>query len=476
MDLYQQIFFTTLAISFGILHLILFLYNYRLKSNLFFAIFLFLYALNIFFDYQASLSMTNEDVLMYLRIHRFVMPYNAVFALLFIYYAIDLKIPKHYWLIVSALAITGFFSVLEPIKNFDYVQVALMTVMVESVRIFVIALRNKKYAVWIIALGFLMLFLFSMYDLLLDLNLITPINNITNGYPFGFVCLIFSTSIYLARDFARTNQKILTQERQNKEMEISQRLLEAEDKRKAKELNDARDLQLSLLPQGVTQLRNYDICFDMRPASEVGGDYYDYNISENRVLSIVIGDATDHGMKAGMMVSIIKSLFLTHVNNTEIKDFLNNCSRTIKQMKLKNLYMALMLVKIKDRKLNISSAGIPPLLIYRKKTNLIEEYKIKGMPLGAFDSFPYETIETELDFGDTVLLMTDGLPELFNKDNQSFGYDRLKEVFLQNVNDPVNEIVNKLFLAGESWRADFKQNDDITLVAFKISEETESIN
>ena len=259
MDLYQQIFFTTLAISFGILHLILFLYNRSFKSNLFFAIFLFLYALNVFFDYQASLSTTPEDVLIYLRIHRFVMPYNGVFALLFIYYAIDVKIPKHYWFIVSALAITGFFSVLEPIKNFDYVQIALMAVMVESVRIFVISLRNKKYSAWIIAIGFLMLFLFSMYDLLLDLNLITPINNITNGYPIGFVCLIFSTSIYLARDFARANQKILTQERQNKEMEISQRLLEAEDKRKAKELNDARDLQLSLLPQCITQLRNYDI-------------------------------------------------------------------------------------------------------------------------------------------------------------------------------------------------------------------------
>ena len=42
---------------------------------------------------------------------------------------------------------------------------------------------------------------------------------------------------------------------------------------------------------------------------------------------------------------------------------------------------------------------------------MIEEYKMKGMPLGAFDAFPYKTIETELDFGDTVLLLSDGLPE-----------------------------------------------------------------
>ena len=122
MELYQQIFFTTLAVSFGILHLILFIYNKQIKSNLFFSIFLFLYALNIFFDYQASLSTTRELGFLFLRLHRSVMPYNSVFALLFTYYAFDLKIPNHFWIIVGALAITGFFAVLKPIDNFDYLQ------------------------------------------------------------------------------------------------------------------------------------------------------------------------------------------------------------------------------------------------------------------------------------------------------------------------------------------------------------------
>jgi serine phosphatase RsbU (regulator of sigma subunit) len=134
-----------------------------------------------------------------------------------------------------------------------------------------------------------------------------------------------------------------------------------------------------------------------------------------------------------------------------------------------------MLLKIKDHHLTVSSAGIPPLFIYRRKTNKIEEYKIKGMPLGALDSFPYETIETELDFGDTVLLMTDGLPELFDKNKQSFGNDKLKEIFIQNANEPVNEIINRLFLAGESWMKDSKQNDDITLVAFRLNEKSKSL-
>jgi len=475
MDLYQQIFFTTLAVSFGILHLILFIYNTQFKGNLFFAIFLFLYALSIFFDFQASLAGSTKEALFYLRFHRFVMPYNSVFALLFLYYAFEINIPKYFWLIAAGLAITGFFAVLEPIKNFDYVQIAQVMVIIEAIRIFMSALKNKKYDAWIIASGFALLFLFSMYDMLLDLNILEPINNIDNGYQFGFLFLILSASIYLARDFARVNRIILTKEREAREMEIAQKLLEAEDNRKAKELNEARSLQISLLPQCITKIKNIDICFDMRTAAEVGGDYYDYSVSEDGIISIVIGDATDHGMKAGMMVSIIKSLFLTHVNNTEIKEFLITCSRTIKKMKLKNLYMSLMLVKINNRKLTASSAGIPPLFIYRQNKNMIEEYKIKGMPLGALDSFPYETIETELNYGDTVLLMTDGLPELFNKNKESFDYERMKEVFLQNAHKSVNEIVNNLFLAGEEWLTDHKQNDDITFVAFRLNEDAKNI-
>ena len=471
MELYQQIFFTTLALSFGILHLILYVFNKEFKSNLIFAGFLFLFALSIFVDFQASLSDTREISLIYLRLHRAVMPYPSVLILLFTYYAFNFKIPKQFWYIIVGVAISGFLAVLEPDQNFIYLEIALIIVNLETIRVFVKALKNKKNDALIIITGFLILILFSLYDLFMDFDLLDPIYNINNGYPFGFFFLIIFSSIYLARDFARTNKLILTHEREAKEMEISQKLLEAEDKRKAKELNEARDLQLSLLPQCVTNINNFDICFDMRTASEVGGDYYDYDISENGDISIVIGDATDHGMKAGMMVSIIKSLFLTNVNNMGITDFLNNCSRTIKQMKLKNLYMSLMLLKLSGNKLTLSSAGIPPLLIYRKKTNVVEEFKIKGMPLGALNSFPYESKETELDIGDTVLLMTDGLPELFNKEKQSFGYDRVKEVFLQYANEPVTDIVKHLITAGEEWRVEHKQNDDITLVAFRLKNE-----
>ncbi|MCP5063055.1 MAG: serine/threonine-protein phosphatase, partial [Ignavibacteriae bacterium] len=113
------------------------------------------------------------------------------------------------------------------------------------------------------------------------------------------------------------------------------------------------------------------------------------------------------------------------------------------------------------------SAGIPPFLVYRKKTKMIEAIKTKGMPLGAVNNFPYQTIETELEVGDTVLLMTDGLIELFNSEKVQFSEDRIKEIFQSNAHLPVTQIIDKLFSAGEEWIDGVNQNDDITLVAFR---------
>lgn len=467
MILYFQIFFTTLAVSFGILHLILFFYNRQLKSNLFFAIFLFLYALNIFFDYQASLASDYETALLYLRFHRAVMPYNPLFALLFFYSAFNLKIPKHFWIIVFVFVVTGFLAVLEPVSNFEYIQVAQVLILIESLRVFNLIFKLKKPDAWLIAAGFSLLFLFSMYDLFMDLNFIDPIYDINNGYPFGFVCLMICSSVYLAKNFARANKSILEHELKAKEDEISRIILEEEDRRKTIELEEARALQLSMLPQCNSELNGYNICFDMRPASEVGGDYYDYHIADDGTMTLAIGDATDHGMRAGMMVAIIKSLFLTHISNTDIISFFNKCTQTIKQMKFTKLYMALMILKIKGTKITASSAGMPKILIHRCKTNFVDEYTIKGMPLGAFDEFPYQTIEIDIEPGDTVLLMSDGLAELFNDSHELFDYQRIKGTLKANASLSANRIVNKLFEAGDNWRMGNPQNDDITFIVFK---------
>jgi serine phosphatase RsbU (regulator of sigma subunit) len=460
--------FATLAVAFGLLHLILFLFSPRSKSNLYFAIFVFLYAANIFFDYQNFISMLADYDILYLRLHRAVMPYNSIFALLFLYSLFEEKIPKQFWIISLAIVITGALSVIEPIQYFSFVQYALIAVAIETARIIILSVKNKKEGARIIALGFIFLFIFSSYDLLIDLGVMSPINNINNGYPFGFVGLIISISVYLASDFAKTTERMVAQERRAKELEIEQRLLEAEDARKTRELEEARQLQLSMLPICNNDIAGIDICFHMDTATEVGGDYYDYNLASDETLTVVIGDATGHGTKAGTMVSIIKSLFISDTSNEVLPEFFKKCSQTIKQMKLGNLFMGLQIMKYKNHRMVVSSAGMPPIYIYRSTTDEVEEIIIKSMPLGGPSLKNYETKEVEINKGDVLLLMSDGYPELFNEKDEMFGYLRAKEAFKESALKSADEISVDLTIIGKNWRGERPQEDDITFVVMKI--------
>jgi len=464
-----QMFFMALPLAFGLLHLILFLFSPHLKENLYYAIFLFFYAAGTFFNYQIFLT---EELLIQqllnLRIHRALMLLGNIFKLRFMYSLFYKTLPKRFWIFSLGMVVSGLFAVYNPVGNFNYFLVMVVVLNVEILRVIIEAVSKKKDGAWIIAVGFIIIFIFSSYDLLLNFNLITPVYNMRNAYFFGSIGLFIVMSIYLARNFARANERILEQERAAKEKEIGRRLLEAENERKTQELEEARQLQLSMLPKCERELAGLEMCFEMKTATEVGGDYYDYLLADDGTLTVAIGDATGHGMKAGTMVATIKGLFSDLSTDMEITEFFNKCTEIIKRMNLGNLYMGMTLVRIKDRKMTASAAGMTPLFIYRYKTAAIEEITLKGMPLGAHRGFKYQTAETGLSPGDVILLMSDGFPELFNEKGEMLDYPAVIKNFKEAVHFTPDEIAAHLMSAGEKWRGERPQDDDITFVILKV--------
>lgn len=245
---------------------------------------------------------------------------------------------------------------------------------------------------------------------------------------------------------------------------------EAENRRKTQELEEARKLQLSMLPEKVPDQANLDIAVYMKTAQEVGGDYYDFYETGDGSLIVAIGDATGHGLKAGHMVSIMKGIFLSGdlTHRLDINAFFNKSTRTIKQMQLDNLFMALTLVKIKDNRAIISSAGMPPVYILREEGLAVEEVLLKAPPIGAFNDFVYPGKEVTLAKGDTILLLSDGLPELFDKKGRMFGYSRFRELIKTLSGEKPERIIEQLVGAAEAWLSGKDQDDDITYVVLKV--------
>jgi serine phosphatase RsbU (regulator of sigma subunit) len=230
-----------------------------------------------------------------------------------------------------------------------------------------------------------------------------------------------------------------------------------------------------MLPKKIPPIPNLDIAVFMKPATEVGGDYYDFKYNNNgnpdvtgTGLTIAVGDATGHGMKAGTLVATIKGLFTAEPAQTDILSFFSKCNSMIRDMQLGNLYMAMMIAKIDGDKMIISSAGMPPALIYRGKTKQVEEIRIQGLPLGGSSDSRYVKKETSLFSGDTLLLMSDGFPELFNKEKEILDYHKAKEIFCSVAELPSKKIVEELNYAAEKWMDGANQQDDITFVVVKV--------
>ena len=276
-----------------------------------------------------------------------------------------------------------------------------------------------------------------------------------------------STFNQMAEELRVHQDRLLEQERLRQQREIEQALLQTEYDRKSAELEEARRFQLSLLPKTLPEHPGFEVAVSMRTATEVGGDYYDFHLGADGALTAAIGDATGHGARAGTMVTAVKSLFSAFAGQRGPRELLDEAARAVRRMELGRMAMGLAVARLRDGALTLSSAGMPPVLIYRGAQGKAEEISLQGMPLGGF-AFDYDERRLDLTPGDAILMMTDGLPELANGEGDPLGYPRVRALFEEMGAQAPEEIIAGLSRAAESWTAGEPVKDDVTLVVVRI--------
>jgi serine phosphatase RsbU (regulator of sigma subunit) len=479
---------TAIPLILALLHLLLFLFYPKMKENLFYSFCLIGFAAFFYTIMNRYMTPDPGEMIFYYRIGPILNTLTISFLLLTSYSIVYAKIPKRYrYFIVSAVVI-GIWGAFKPLGLINIGLFLFTSLLIfESLRVFIRHWPREKKGAWIILIGIITLAILSVYQIgeviveMIAYQMTEPPRSFFRVHTYGGPVFIICMSIYLSYHFSRINknletklvqvkelsEKNLLQERQTRQLEIERRLLEAENERKSKELEEARKLQLSMLPQKIPQRPDLEIDVFMKTATEVGGDYYDFHIGKDGTLTAVIGDATGHGMKAGTMVTAVKSLFGTYNEAVIIPEFFNNCTKIIKGMNLGHLYMAMMILQVKKNKIIASTAGMPPALISRKKSQTIDEIFIKGPPLGGFVNFSYQQEEAKIGKGDILLLMSDGFPELFNQKDEMLGMTRVKRIFKETIKDSPGDIIASLNEAGEKWSKGRTQEDDITFLVIK---------
>jgi serine phosphatase RsbU (regulator of sigma subunit) len=272
----------------------------------------------------------------------------------------------------------------------------------------------------------------------------------------------------MARDQEKSRRQLVEQERHRRQQEVDRRLLEAENERQTRELEEARSFQLSLLPAALPEHPDLEIAVFLRTASEVGGDYYDFSRPrQDGSLTIAVGDATGHGARAGTMVTVVKTLLASADMGLDLADFLSRATATIRSMNLGRRAMALVLARYREGVLDLASAGMPPVLISRCPSGEVEEIMSSGVPLGTLAVASYERHRVRLEPGAAALLMSDGLPEMLDASGEPVGYPAIAERWLEVGQRPAQEAVAEF----ESWVEELSPQgvpaDDVTFVVVR---------
>ncbi len=245
-----------------------------------------------------------------------------------------------------------------------------------------------------------------------------------------------------------------------------ERARKREEDRKNKELQAARDLQLSMLPKKVPQIANLDIASFIRSSTEVGGDYYDFFEHKGSSLYSICGDATGHGVASGMMVSVTKA-GLNGIDALPANTILHKLNNVVKNIDLGTLRMSLNIVQIKPTEFELSSAAMPPVYHYVAATNKVEEILIKGLPLGGLKEEHFDCITRSFNAGDIIIQLSDGLPEAPNLTGEMYDYERLRLLIEDNGHKTAQGIIDALMASVDEWLQGQHNPDDITLVVIK---------
>ena len=233
------------------------------------------------------------------------------------------------------------------------------------------------------------------------------------------------------------------------------------------ELRVATLIQQNFLPKQLPELPGWHVSAYYRPAREVGGDFYDFIELPDNLVGVVIGDVTDKGVPAAMVMAATRSVLRASaqrmVDPGAVLSRVNElmCPDMPPKMFVTCLYGV---IDPATGRFRFANAGHN--LPYVRTESGTIELRATGMPLGLLPGIEYEVVEAELDFGQVMLLHSDGVAEAHGADREMFGFPRLMDVVgsRRGQGEVIDRVLTEL---GRFTPTDGEQEDDITLVALR---------
>ena len=238
------------------------------------------------------------------------------------------------------------------------------------------------------------------------------------------------------------------------------------------ELRIARDIQMSMVPSVFPNVEGLDMYASMTPAKEVGGDLYNF-LWKGDMLYFCIGDVSGKGVPASLFMTLATRGFLTLASTgrtpAEIATRLNAELSESNEMGM-FVTMFICMYDLKQGRLEYCNAGHnPPIIGNAEGQYAFLDVKEANAPIGLWPDLEYVGEEMDLPSGGIMLLYTDGLNEAENRQQEQYGEDRIIQLMTSHASLSMRDIIEALKADTDQFRDGAEQNDDLTMLAFRIT-------
>ena len=245
----------------------------------------------------------------------------------------------------------------------------------------------------------------------------------------------------------------------------------AERERQRVELETARNIQSSILPQLPEQLNGVELAHTYLPATEVGGDFYDVLALEDGRIAVAVGDVAGHGVSSGLVMSMAKSALAVQVTfDPEVEAVFKTLNRMVFQSARKRLLATLCYALIDPRKLEMRFASAGHLFPYRVTAGgRVDTLESIAYPLGVRPTIDVVPRLARLEAGDVLFLCSDGLIEARREgSDESFGFDRLERLLAKFAGHGASVMRDAVLRELRLFTGDAPREDDLTLLVLRL--------
>jgi phosphoserine phosphatase RsbU/P len=267
--------------------------------------------------------------------------------------------------------------------------------------------------------------------------------------PFGFTVLVVGLGTVAARRVLDDSRRLVAIDR---------------------ELGVARQIQSSILPQGMPRLSRVTVAARYRPLAAVAGDFYDFLEIDDQRLGVLVADVSGHGVPAALIASMVKVALAAQQGRADRPAALLAGMNKALFGRLGGQYVTAAYLFIDERSglFRYAAAGHPPMLHLARSAAGVRELEKNGFALGFAPAANYDELEQPLTGGERLLLYTDGLIEAFNAADDLYGLERLKADFAAAAAQPLEATAEGLLRSVDSWSGQ-PAADDLTIVLVDYS-------